>query len=32
MRALASDSNLRAVSKPVRADELLGLVDQLLRE
>jgi PAS domain S-box-containing protein len=31
MRALASDSNLRAVSKPVKADELLGLVDELLR-
>lgn len=31
MRALANDSNLRAVNKPVNADELLGLVDELLR-
>jgi PAS domain S-box-containing protein len=31
MRALASDSNLRAVSKPVKADELLALVDELVR-
>ena len=31
MRALASDSNLHAVSKPVDADKLLGLVNELLR-
>lgn len=30
MRALACDSNLREVSKPVNADELLGLIDELL--
>jgi PAS domain S-box-containing protein len=31
MHALACDSNLRAASKPVNADELLGLVNELLQ-
>jgi PAS domain S-box-containing protein len=31
MRALTSDSNLRALSKPVNADELLAVVNEMLQ-
>jgi hypothetical protein len=30
MHALANDSNLRAVNKPINADELLALVNEFL--